>query len=290
MTQVYKDEILYIMKRGIFLFLLLVSLFVPATAYAQVHARPVSTATLSPSPTSPASGLTIYTDPVTVTLQATADSGYFIANIYYKIDGGAQQTYSSPFTVSGSGTHSIEYWSVDNAGIEEFPHKSQSFIISPQQGVVNSIVQNTQTGTTLNVSVAFDDFDSYEAQLFNNDCYNDPGANFRLYNAQTGALVTSQSGYAHCGNLGNGNNWLDFQPVQLPSGTYFIYYHGGTGQDWVTSTYTYTAPVPHNKPSTESSLAPNPNSPGNGLTIYPDPVTVTLTPTADTGFSIANTY
>ena len=125
------------LKRGLFLFVVLVSLFLPATAYAQVHARPVSTATLSPSPTNQGTNLSTYSDPVTVTIDATADTGYTVANTYYKIDGGQQQNYSSPFTVSGSGTHSIEYWSVDNAGIEEFPHKSQSFIISPQQGVIN---------------------------------------------------------------------------------------------------------------------------------------------------------
>lgn len=283
---------LYKMKRSIFFFLLLFSLLIPTTAHAQVHERPVSTATLSPAPTSPASGLTIYTDPVTVTIQATADTGYSIANIYYRIDGGQQQTYSSPFTVAGSGTHSMEFWSIDNAGIEEFPHKSQSFVVSPQQGVINSILQNVQTGSGYNVYVNFDDFASYTAQLFNNDCHNDPGRSFAIYNANTGELVASpthnQGG--RCFSLGNPYQTIVFPTGFLPSGTYFIYYHGGTNQDWITNTFSYTAPVPHEKPSTTSTISPSPSTPGNGLIVYPASATITLEASADIGYTIANTF
>lgn len=279
-----------LVRSVLFILILFVSFFTPAEVFAQVHNRPVSTITLSPSPTTPGTNLSYYSDPVTVTLQATADTGYTIANIYYKLDGGPQQTYSAPFTVSGTGSHSVEVWSVDNSGIEELPRKNKSFIIDPQQGTINSIVQNTETGNTLDISVNFDNFDAYMSQLFNNDCYNDSGAHFRLYNAVTGALVSSQSGGAHCGKLGDGNNWLAFPPVVLPTGMYFIYYHGSNGSEWITDTYSYTAPVPHSKPVTTASLSPSPTSPGTGLTIYSDPVTVTLTPLADSGFSIANTY
>jgi hypothetical protein len=34
---------------------------------------------------------------------------------YYKLDGGTQTEYTGPFTI-GEGTHTVEYWSVDNAG------------------------------------------------------------------------------------------------------------------------------------------------------------------------------
>jgi hypothetical protein len=55
---------------------------------------------------------------VTFTLVATdATSG--VANSYYTIDGGGQQTYSGTVTVSGQGDHSVTYWSVDNAGNTE---------------------------------------------------------------------------------------------------------------------------------------------------------------------------
>ena len=50
----------------------------------------------------------------TVTLSATdAQSG--VNATYYTLDGGAQQTYTAPFTVSAQGSHTIVYWSVDAA-------------------------------------------------------------------------------------------------------------------------------------------------------------------------------
>ena len=80
-----------------------------------VHAPPVTTATTSPQPN--AQG--VYPGTVTVALSATATSGFTVANTYFTIDGGTQQTYSAPFTVSGEGSHTVTYWSVDNAGVYE---------------------------------------------------------------------------------------------------------------------------------------------------------------------------
>jgi len=61
---------------------------------------------------------------------------------YYKIDGGEQQTYTGPFFI-GEGTHTVEYWSVDNVNNEE-THKTATFtfdstppmvdITSPEEG------------------------------------------------------------------------------------------------------------------------------------------------------------
>ena len=45
-----------------------------------------------------------------------ADNLSGVAAIYYRIDGGATQTYSSAFTLSGDGTHVVDYWSTDAAG------------------------------------------------------------------------------------------------------------------------------------------------------------------------------
>ncbi|MEO7719060.1 MAG: IPT/TIG domain-containing protein [Capsulimonas sp.] len=53
-----------------------------------------------------------------------------IANTYYTIDGGAQQTYTTPFTVTGSGIHSVSYWSVDIAGNVEAA-QSYSLTVNP---------------------------------------------------------------------------------------------------------------------------------------------------------------
>ena len=89
------------------------------------HNPPTTTATLSPTPNLDGK----YTNPATVTLSATAISGYTIANTYYTIDEGAQQTYSSPFSVSGVGDHTITYWSIDNSGVQE-AHNSKTFTIA----------------------------------------------------------------------------------------------------------------------------------------------------------------
>ena len=58
---------------------------------------------------------------VTVTLSAT-DNLSGIANSFYRVDGGATQTYASPFSITSDGNHSVEYWSVDVAGNIETHH------------------------------------------------------------------------------------------------------------------------------------------------------------------------
>ena len=59
-----------------------------------------------------------YKSAVDIKLRGYDDSSG-VASIHYKIDGGAEQVkYSNPaqFTISESGAHSVEYWSVDEAG------------------------------------------------------------------------------------------------------------------------------------------------------------------------------
>src|SRR6185295_17978006 len=66
-------------------------------------------------------GSGFYASPAQVALTAT-DSGSGVANTFYRIDSGATQTYSAPFTVSGDTNRQIVYWSVDNAGHTENQH------------------------------------------------------------------------------------------------------------------------------------------------------------------------
>jgi len=83
------------------------------------HPSPITTAALSPI--SFPSGE--YSDPTTVTLTATAEAGYAVTNTYYKIDNGSQQTYASPFTVIGAGSHTVHYWS--KITLESLKHPTQ---------------------------------------------------------------------------------------------------------------------------------------------------------------------
>jgi hypothetical protein len=56
----------------------------------------------------------------TVVLSASDDNSG-VANTYYTLDGGPQQTYSGPFTPA-DGTHTLVFWSVDSAGNIEASH------------------------------------------------------------------------------------------------------------------------------------------------------------------------
>ena len=78
--------------------------------------------TLTTSPASPdGSNNWFQRSSVTFTLAATdATSG--VANRYYTIDGGGQQTYSGTVTISTQGDHTVTYWSVDEPATPRRPH------------------------------------------------------------------------------------------------------------------------------------------------------------------------
>src|SRR5881409_875952 len=59
-----------------------------------------------------------YTSSVTVALSATDDSSG-LAAIHFRTDGGAWQTYASPFTFPSDGSHTIDYYSTDYSGNSE---------------------------------------------------------------------------------------------------------------------------------------------------------------------------
>ena len=64
-----------------------------------------------------------YTGPAVVTLMATDPDGPSdIASTLYRIDGGPPATYTSPFTVSNDGVHTIAFFSIDKAGNTEALH------------------------------------------------------------------------------------------------------------------------------------------------------------------------
>ncbi len=106
------------------------------------YAPPVTMATLSPTPNSDGT----YTNPVTVTLSASPSAGFSVTNTYYTLDGGAQQTYSAPFTVTGYTSHTITYWSVDNAGLTE-AQNSKTFTIASSSGITLRAASSGNNGS-----------------------------------------------------------------------------------------------------------------------------------------------
>jgi hypothetical protein len=84
---------------------------------------PTTTASLS----GPAGTNGWYKGPVQVTLTATdPDGSADVAATFYTLDGGAQKTYTAPFTLTGDAVHTVTFWSKDQAGNEEKPHLSKT--------------------------------------------------------------------------------------------------------------------------------------------------------------------
>jgi PKD repeat protein len=76
-------------------------------------AKPVTTASTDPANPGAAGW---FTGPVTVTLAATDGQGSGVDRTEYTVDGSALVAYTAPFTVTGDGTHTVTYRSVDKAG------------------------------------------------------------------------------------------------------------------------------------------------------------------------------
>ena len=100
------------------------------------------------APTTTQSGLQIddlsgwRTTSQTVSLSATDTGGSGVASISYTVDGGAAQTYSAPFTVSGFLQHQVTYWATDAAGNVEATHTGWVNISNPYTTVTNLAANN----------------------------------------------------------------------------------------------------------------------------------------------------
>ncbi|MCL4507817.1 MAG: PKD domain-containing protein [Chloroflexi bacterium] len=117
-----------------------------------VHAPPMTS--VSTAPLSNTQG--VYPGPVTVTLSATAFTGFDVVTTSYSVDSSPTQTYTTPFTVIGDGSHAIRYWSVDNIGVTEVP-KTLTLVIAsrpPLQIVTMSPLPNGAVGVPYSVTLA----------------------------------------------------------------------------------------------------------------------------------------
>jgi PKD repeat protein len=112
---------------------------------------PVTTAFLSPA----ANANGWHKTSVSVTLSAS-DAGSGVAHTYYMLDGGAAQTYSGAFTVSAEGTHTVEFWSVDNAGNLEAPHPSVGVNVDKTAPSLTTADVSATAASTAGAAVTFD--------------------------------------------------------------------------------------------------------------------------------------
>lgn len=136
---------------------------------------PISTATIlntgAPPYTAPG-GITYISSKSLISLSATDPSPNASVTIYYQIDGGTAQTFTTPSTLGGlnagalndgpldtlnDGPHTINFWAIDSAGNSETPHSlTLTLDTTPPQitplitGAFNA--DGTANGT---VSVAF---------------------------------------------------------------------------------------------------------------------------------------
>jgi hypothetical protein len=80
-----------------------------------------------------------YRGAVQVSLAAT-DNLSGVQTTFYKIDGGTTKTYTTAFSISGNGSHTVNFWSVDKAGNTE------------TMGSLGVNIDSTLPGVTCNVA------------------------------------------------------------------------------------------------------------------------------------------
>jgi hypothetical protein len=94
-----------------------------------------------------------YVTPITFTLPAT-DPGSGVASTFYSLDGATATAYTgTPVTISGVGTHVVEYWSVDGRGTPEVPHKTATLKVDTVRPKVTTDLKRYYEGqANLNLS------------------------------------------------------------------------------------------------------------------------------------------
>jgi len=101
----------------------------------------------------------VYISDVTVTLTAI-DTQSGVNYTMYKLDGGDWNIYTAPFVVTTEGSHTVLFYSVDNAGNEE-TEKSSTFTIEHPTGLsitikgglgVSAVIKNTGTEDLTNIA------------------------------------------------------------------------------------------------------------------------------------------
>lgn len=92
-----------------------------------IYPAPIVSDLTAPVTTSDATAT--YAGQARIALSASDAGGSGVAATYYRLDGGPA-TAGTVLTVGSTGTHSLEFWSVDRAGNEETPHNVAAFTVT----------------------------------------------------------------------------------------------------------------------------------------------------------------
>ncbi len=223
---------------------------------------------------------------VTFTLAATdATSG--VANRFYTVDGGGQQTYSGTVTISTQGDHTVTYWSLDNAGNTETANTTH--IKLDNVGPTNSLALTNKTGgsflsgNTVYYRGGTGNSGSFSIQNSMSDAASGAGSSTfaALGGTATGWTHTTPdvkatpSGGPYVSNLFSWSAGTSTSPTEAVTGA------DAAGNTTIAPTLTFT------NDSTVPSTTDNTSS--IGTTCKNTTQTVTLTPT-DAGSGVTATY
>ena len=179
-----------------------------------------------------------YTSNVDVTLTAT-DASSGIDAIKYTINGGAEQEYTAPFTISSNGQYTIDFYAIDNAG-NTAATSSFTIKIDSTSPVSSVSLSGTKEGNvyTTDVTVSI-------------------------------SRTDSMSGIAYTKYRVNGGTWTTYTaPFTLSTdGTYTVDYYSADNAGNTESTKTATFEILKNHPPT-ADFSYTPANPTDTQTIH----------------------
>jgi hypothetical protein len=91
------------------------------------------------APTTVSNAKAVYSGSATILLTGTDNvGGSGVDHTYYRLDGGAETTYTAAFSTTKTGAHTLEFWSVDRAGnVESFHTATFTVLIATSVSITS---------------------------------------------------------------------------------------------------------------------------------------------------------
>ena len=186
----------------------------------------------------------VYQSTVTVTLTVSDDlSG--VAATYYTLDGGSKTQYPGSFMISTVGTHTLDYWSVDNAGNKEKKNVDTFAIASSTTTTLTSSPNPSVNGQTVTLKATV--------------AATDPGTPTGTVTFVNGATVLGAA------TVSSGVATLTTSKLPVGSDGLAATYNGAT--NFLTSTSAVVTQVVNETTTTTLTAAPNPAVYGSTVTL-----------------------